>query len=327
MAKLHKVWSSRFEGEHNTYVGEAGRLFYDEAAGSLRISDGFTAGGNPIGVEANLITAASILPDQDNVHGIGSPELRWGHIHIGDEGIYFDGAGYPVPQTVPYLPGAIVTDLVPAYTTANLDLGSNTNRWGNVWVGPHSVHIQDQNTLADVEITVINGTLYLNGAQNLAVGNLVIVDTTLTSATPNLDISVGATNDTGFFYVKRKAQFDNTTFSFTEPMVSFNASGTIEPATIFPDTLVQTVSRPNKNSRIIQRSYGSTGELGGDNSYSVWGSYVARGNVSHPAAIKANDILSRLSSNGYGTTTWGSGGTRIESIALENFTEPRLSMF
>jgi hypothetical protein len=48
---------------------------------------------------------------------------------------------------------------------------------------------------------------------------------------------------------------------------------------------------------------------------------VARGNISHPAAVKANDILSRLSSNGYGTTTWGSGGTRIESVALENFTD------
>jgi hypothetical protein len=321
VAKLHKVWSSRFEGEHNTYVGEAGRLFYDEAAGSLRISDGFTAGGNPIGVEANLITAASILPDQDNVHGIGSPELRWGHIHIGDEGIYFDGAGYPVPQTVPYLPGAIVTDLVPAYTTANLDLGSSTQRWGNVFIGPNSIHLQDQTSLADIEMTVRSGTLYLDGAQNLAVGNLVIVDTTLTSAANNLDINVGATDDTGFFYVRRKAQFDNTTFSSTEPMVSFNASGPNDPTTIFPDTVVQTVSRPNKNSRVVQRSYGSSGEVGGDNSYSVWSAYSARGNVTNPAAIKANDILSRVSSNGYGTTTWGTGGTRIESVALENFTD------
>jgi hypothetical protein len=43
--------------------------------------------------------------------------------------------------------------------------------------------------------------------------------------------------------------------------------------------------------------------------------------VAAPEAIKTNDILSRLSSNGYGTTTWGSGGTRIESVALENFTD------
>jgi hypothetical protein len=53
----------------------------------------------------------------------------------------------------------------------------------------------------------------------------------------------------------------------------------------------------------------------------VWGSYAARGTTAAPSAIKQNDILSRVSSNGYGTTTWGSGGTRIESVALENFTD------
>ena len=321
MAKLHKVWSSRFEGEHNTYVGEAGRLFYDENTGTLRLSDGVTAGGQPIGIEAVNIVTDTLTPGSDNIYGIGTGQLRWNHIHLGDGGIYFDGASYPTPQTVPYLPGALVASLIPYPTDSSLDLGSSTHRWGNVWVGPHSIHLQDQNTLADVEITVRSGTLYLNGAQNLAVGNLVIVDTTLTSATNNLDISIGATDDTGFFYIKRKAQFDNTTFSSTEPMVSMNASGGADPATLFPDTVMQTVGRPDKNSRIVQRSYGSTGTVGGDNSYSVWASYVARGNVTHPTAVKQNDILSRVSSNGYGTTTWGSGGTRIESVALENFTD------
>jgi len=321
VAKVHKVWSSRFEGNLSTYVGEKGRLFYNELTGALRLSDGVTAGGQPVGVEANLVTAASIVPDVDNVHGLGTEALRWNHLHLGDGGIYFDGSGYPTPQTIPYLPNAIVANLVPAYTTANLDIGSNTYRWGNVWIGPHSLRLQDQTTLSDVAITVNNGTLYLNGAQNLAVGNLTIVDTTLTSATNNLDISIGATNDTGFFYVNRKAQFDNTTFSSTQAMVSFNASGGAEPLTIFPDTVMQTTGRPNKNSRIVQRSYGSSGEVGGDNAYSVWAAYSARGNIASPAAIKQNDILSRLSSNGFGTTTWGAGGTRIESVALENFTD------
>lgn len=319
---IHKLFSSRSRvSTGNTYVGEAGRLFYDEADGEIRLSDGVTPGGVAISVRADLITAQRLLPgaDNNNVYGLGDETHRWWDLHIGDGGIYYNG--FDTPQTVPYIPGALMTDLVPAYTTANLDLGSSTNRWGNVWVGPNSIHIQDQNTSADVEITVLDGTLYLNGAQNLAVGNLTIVDTTLTSATDNLDISIGATDDTGFFYVKRKAQFDNVTFSSTQAMVGMNASGAAEPATIFPDTVLQTTGRPNKNSRIVQRSYGSAGEVGGDNAYSVWASYSARGNIATPAAIKQNDILSRLSSNGYGTTTWGSGGTRIESVALENFTD------
>ena len=319
---IHKLFSSRSRvSTGNTYVGEAGRLFYDEADGEIRLSNGVTPGGVAISVRADLITAQRLLPGEDNnnAYGLGDETHRWWDAHIGDGGIHYNG--FSNPQTAPYLPGAIITDLVPAYTNGNLDLGSNTNRWGNVFIGPNSLRLQDQITLNDVEIIVRSGTLYLNGAQNLAVGNLTIVDTTLTSATNNLDISIGATDDTGFFYVKRKAQFDNTTFTSTQAMVSMNASGAAEPTTIFPDTVLQTVGRPNRNSRIIQRSYGSTGELGGDNSYSVWGSYVARGNIASPAAVKANDILSRLSSNGYGTTTWGSGGTRIESVALENFTD------
>jgi hypothetical protein len=44
--------------------------------------------------------------------------------------------------------------------------------------------------------------------------------------------------------------------------------------------------------------------------------------VASPVALKANDILMRLSGNGYGATTFGSGGgARIEMVAKENFTD------
>jgi hypothetical protein len=321
VAKLQKVWSTRINGVRNTYIGEKGRLFYDEATGVLRLSDGVTPGGQPIGIEAVNIITDTLVPGTDNIYGIGTGALRWNHIHLGDGGIYFDGSDYPDPQTVPYLPSSLVNNLVPAYTNGNLSIGNSSHRWGDIWIGRASLHMQDETTGADVAFTVNNGTLYLNGAQNLAVGNLVIVDTTLTSATNNLDISIGAIDDTGFFYIKRKAQFDNTTYSPTEPMVSMNASGGADPVTILPDTVMQTVGRPNKNSRVIQRAYGATDSIGGNNSYAVWGSYAARGTVAAPAAIKQNDILSRLSSNGFGATTWGTGGTRIESVAVENFTD------
>lgn len=318
---IQKLFTSRVRNALGpTFVGERGRLFYDENTGQLRLSDGQTPGGQTIAVTTNIVTTESIIPDTDNAYGIGTEALRWNHLHIGTGGIYFDGVG-GTAQTVPYIPGALVTSLIPAPTDASLNLGSSTHRFGNLYIGSSSVHFLDATTSEDVSLSVNNGTLFINGAQNLRVGNLVIVDTTLTSATNNLDISIGATDDTGFFYVKRKAQFDNTSFGSTEPMVSLNASGTTDPATVFPDTVLQSVGRPNKNSRFIQRSYGSTGTVGGDNSYSVWGSFVARGTVASPSAIQANDILSRISSNGYGTTTWGSGGTRIESVAEETFTD------
>jgi hypothetical protein len=315
-----RIFASRTQKSASTYIGNPGSLFYDEVDGELRLSDGVTPGGVAISVRADLIVAQRLTPgaDNNNAYGLGDETHRWWDLHIGDGGIYYNG--FADPQHVPYRPGAQVDDIIPALDN-DIDLGAPDKRFANIYLGYDGLYLADQTTDANINITVDNGTLYIDGAQNLALGNLVIEDTTLKSLTTNLDISIGETDDTGFFYVKRKAQFDNISYSATEAMVSINASGGAEPATIFPDTLLQTTSRPNKNSRIIQRSYGSTGVLGGDNAYAVWGSYAARGTVAAPAALKEGDILSRLSSNGYGATSFTAGGTRIESVALENFTD------
>ena len=346
---IQQLFTSRIRaGNFSTYIGEQGRMFYNESNGELRLSDGHTPGGTPISIVANVITAGSLLPTSDNLYSLGTAELRWSHIHLDSAAasIYFSantlgldntgslsynsGTGNVAfgnvkfnngyTQSIAYIPGSLTSNLTPA-TDNIISLGNSNHRYSNLYLGYQGLFLADTTTDQNINITANAGTLYLNGVQNLAIGNLTIIDTTLTSKTPNLDISIGDTNDTGYFYVKRKAQFDNTTWASTEAMVSVNGSGTTDPDTVFPDTLIQTTSRPNKTSRIIQRGYGSSGNVGGDNSYAVWGSYAARGNVSNPQAIKQNDILSRLSSNGYGTTTWGSGGTRIESVALENFTD------
>jgi hypothetical protein len=320
---IRKIAAGQQSYPVDTYVGTAGTLFWDEADGELRLSDGVTPGGVAISVRADLITAQSLLPEADNTedYDLGSPTRRWHHLFIGDGGIKFNGDAYPVAQTVPYIPGVQVDDIIPA-TDNDINLGAEDKRFANIYLGYQGLFLADETTDENINITVDGGTLFIDGAQNLRLGDLVIENTTLKSETPDLDISIGETDDTGFFYVKRKAQFDNISFGSTEAMVSFNASGGAEPVTIFPDTLLQLTSRPNKNSRVTQRSYGSTGVVGGDNSYAVWASYAARGSVASPAALKANDILMRLSANGYGATTFGSGGgARIEVVAKENFTD------
>jgi hypothetical protein len=317
-----RIFASRTQKSASTYIGNPGSLFYDEIDGELRLSDGVTPGGVAIAVRADLITAQSLLPQEDNVddYDLGSPTRRWHHLFIGDGGIKFNGNTYPTEQTIPYIPGAQVDDIIPALDN-DIDLGNADHRFANLYLGTEGLFLADQTTDANINITVNSGTLYVSGAENLRLGNLAIRDTTLTSANATLDISIGDTGDTGFFYIKRKAQIDNTSFSATEAMFSVNASGGAEPLTLFPDTLIQATGRPDKNSRIVQRSYGSTGETGGQNSYAVWASYAARGSVASPAALKAGDVLSRLSSNGFGATSFTAGGTRIESVALENFTD------
>jgi len=318
---IKKIWGTRTGADATTYVGTDGSLFYDENDGELRLSDGVTPGGVAISVRADLIVAQRLTPaeDNDNAYGLGDETHRWWDLHIGDGGIHYNGFSGR-PQIVPYIPGSQLEDIVPE-TDNDISLGATDKRFANIYLGYQGLFLADETTDENINITVDQGTLYIDGAENLRLGNLAIRDTTLTSANSTLDISIGDAGDTGFFYVNRKAQIDNTTFSSTQAMLGINASGVAEPATIFPDTLVQAVGRPNKNSRIVQRSYGSTGTVGGDNSYAVWASYAARGSVASPAALKANDILMRLSGNGYGISTWGSGGARIEYVATENFTD------
>ena len=338
--------------DFSQFVGEEGHLFYNVITGELRISDGHTVGGNPIAITATTINTASIIPEIDDVYGIGDPNHRWNHIHVGSGGIYMNGGigteGYtlrvdPVDDTLTYRAGtgnlavgsvtfpdnsrqtqafeptALPHPLLPKDDVIT-DLGSPTKRFGNIYLGPSSLWMADSITDANIEIKVVNGTLYLNGAQNLAIGNLVIMDTTLQSLTSDLDISIGDNGDTGIFRIKRKTAVTTTTFSDTESAFIINANGQ-EPSTLFPDTLLTTVARPNKNSRIVQRAYGADPVTPAINAYPVWASYVARGNVAVPTPTQSGDILMRLSANGRGTTGWGAGGARVEVVALETFTD------
>jgi hypothetical protein len=320
---IKKLWGTRVRTDAEAYIADDGLIFYDENDGELRLGDGVTPGGVAISVRADLIVAQRLTPGADNdiAYGLGDETHRWYDLHIGDGGVHYNG--FADPQLVPYLPGAQVDDIIPALDN-DINLGATDKRFANIYLGYEGLFLADQTTDENINITVDQGTLYIDGAQNLRLGDLVIENTTLKSETPDLDINIGETNDTGFFYVRRKAQFDNTTYSDTEAMVSINASGGDDPLTNFPDTLIQTTGRPNKTSRIIQRAYGADPQIPANNSYAVWGSYAARGTVDSPLPLQAGDILARISANGYGKTggtgLWGSGGTRIESVALENFT-------
>ena len=55
----------------------------------------------------------------------------------------------------------------------------------------------DQVTNDPVEITVNNGTLLMDGVQNLRVGSMTIVGNTLTTTSTSLDIVLGEAGDTG----------------------------------------------------------------------------------------------------------------------------------
>jgi hypothetical protein len=106
----------------------------------------------------------------------------------------------------------------------------------------------------------------------------------------------------------------NTQFSATESALTISAS----PTTALPSNDGYMLHISGKNgipSRIVTDSYGT-------GAYAVYTGRSARGTIESPTAIQANDIISRFSSNGYGTTKYQPLGVgRIDFIAAENFTD------
>ena len=111
-------------------------------------------------------------------------------------------------------------------TTANIvpgvdnvyTLGNVTNRWANVWIGPGTLYITDSNIAsnATAELTVLNGVLQINGADQLQVGQLKFINNTIESITGNIDIEIGATGSTANLVFNRNTVMA-TGKTFTAP--------------------------------------------------------------------------------------------------------------
>ena len=71
------------------------------------------------------------------------------------------------------------------------DLGSEDRRWQSIYLGPGTIVIEDTVTGSDASLTVTNGVLLIDGANQLQVGQLKFVDNKIESETPDIDIVIG----------------------------------------------------------------------------------------------------------------------------------------
>ena len=99
--------------------------------------------------------------------------------------------------------GILMTGNILPTSTSSYNLGNATNRWGNIWVGPTSINMQDTVTLDNAELTVTNGVLKINGASKIQVGNMQMTSTGISLVTANTgsNIQIGTVGDTGYVQV------------------------------------------------------------------------------------------------------------------------------
>ena len=82
-------------------------------------------------------------------------------------------------------------------------LGSASKRWKGLNLGPGTLYITDQALNTQVGLSVTNGVLLVNGANQLQVGQLKFVDNTIESTTGSTDIQIGLVGDTANLLLNR----------------------------------------------------------------------------------------------------------------------------
>lgn len=197
------------------------------------------------------------------------------------------------------------TSITAAFTQAN----TATTNAAAASLYANSAFTKANNALANTSGTFA-GDLTITGntvAQKVNTANLVVNGTTNISGTLNV---IGAVT------MNTTLVLANSNFSATEAALTIKA--TANNQTPSNDGYMLHISgKQNVASRIVIDSFSATG-----NAYGLIAGRTARGTVDTPLAIANNDVLLRVSGNGYGNTSFASFGTsRIDMVASENYTD------
>jgi hypothetical protein len=94
-------------------------------------------------------------------------------------------------------------------------LGTEQLRWKGLQLGPGTLFIQDQETGDQAGITVKSGSLLIDGADSLRVGNIQLTATGIKTLTPNSDLTIGDVTGTGKIKLARALEFPDGTIQET----------------------------------------------------------------------------------------------------------------
>ena len=104
------------------------------------------------------------------------------------------------------LPG----DLIPSKDNF-FSLGSEKRRWKELQLGPGTLFIEDIKTGNQAGISVDGGSLLIDGADSLRIGNLRLTKTGIESIITGQDITIGNLNDRGLLAVANGIRFPDGT--------------------------------------------------------------------------------------------------------------------
>lgn len=109
------------------------------------------------------------------------------------------------------------------------NLGSTKFRWKSLQLGPGTLYIQDQETGKQAGLTVLAGSLLLDGADSLRIGNVQLTTTGIKSVLSDNDITIGQVGDTGLLSTARGIRFPDGTVQYSASVLTAASTGATGP--------------------------------------------------------------------------------------------------
>jgi|688.fasta_scaffold170650_3 hypothetical protein len=178
---------------------------------------------------------------------------------------------------------AVPTNIIPD-TDNYYTLGNEDFRWQSVHIGTGTIFITDTVLGTDAGLTVTDGVLLIDGANQLQVGELKFVDNTIESTSGATDIEIGLTGSTADLVLNR-----NTVLAPGKSLT-------------FSDSSVQTTAYVPPADTTYNSIFGTTG--GTQPTFTgtplVTGSYVLNGDLVY---FRVNVDMSNITNFGTGQYT------------------------
>ncbi len=217
-----------------------------------------------------------------------------------------------------YLESLTSLNLIPALDNT-YTLGTSASRWKSISVGPGTINITDQTLLTETSLTVNNGVLQVNGANQLQVGQLKFVDNTIESTSGGINIQIGLTGSTASLLLNRNVVLaSGKTLTFADGSVQSTAPGVIEKYTPTSATdsygLTGSLVRDDENIYVRTDFYGWR-PIAFNNTY---GSFFDTTTQSNPIASTAMPININTTSKASGVSIQSSNRIRVDHDGVYN---------
>ena len=266
-------------------------LFVSIASAVIALIAIFFATRDPLPEAETVYPSENCTPGQDGTNGTNGTDGTNGT--NGSPGPVGPSGSPGSCATVPYT--ALATDLVPSQDNV-FSLGTVGKRWKSLQLGPGTLYLQDVITGIQAGLTVSGGSLLIDGAESLSIGNMRLTANGLESTLPSQDIEIGSPGDTGYLKTARGIKFPDGTTQNT--------------ATLIGET----------GPRGATGATGATGPAGPAGGFGLWASATDSVTQTNPSPGSMNKIKMRdpLASNGITITGATSSEIRISQPGTYN---------